>query len=59
MARLIYSAIASLDGYVAAVPVLVGGGKRALSDGLRLELEPLAERRFVGGVVHLHFRVRS
>jgi dihydrofolate reductase len=42
-----------------AVPVLVGGGKRALSDGLRLELEPLAERRFASGVVHLHYRVRS
>jgi dihydrofolate reductase len=42
-----------------AVPVLVGGGKRALLDGLRLELELLAERRFGSGVVHLHYRVRS
>jgi len=39
------------------VPVVVGGGKRALPDGLRLGLELLGERRFAGGVVHLHYRV--
>jgi dihydrofolate reductase len=36
-------------------PIAVGGGKRALPDGLRLELELLDERRFTGGVVHLHY----
>lgn len=39
------------------VPVLVGGGTRALPDGVRLDLELIDERRFAGGVVHLHYRV--
>jgi dihydrofolate reductase len=38
-------------------PVAVGGGKRAFPRDLRLELELLDERRFGGGVVHLHYRV--
>jgi dihydrofolate reductase len=38
-------------------PVLVGGGRRALPDGLRTDLELLDERRFASGVVHLHYRV--
>ena len=38
-------------------PVLVGGGKRALPDDVRLPLELVDERRFDGGVVHLHYRV--
>jgi dihydrofolate reductase len=40
-------------------PVLVGGGTRALPDGVRLPLELLGERRFANGVVHLHYRVAS
>ncbi|GAB4082037.1 dihydrofolate reductase family protein [Modestobacter muralis] len=39
-------------------PVVVGGGTRALPDGLRLDLELVDERRFGSGVVHLHHRVR-
>jgi dihydrofolate reductase len=39
-------------------PVVVGGGTRALPDGVRLSLELLDERRFGNGVVHLHYRVR-
>ena len=39
-------------------PVLVGGGTRALPDGVRLGLELVAEHRFRSGVVHLHHRVR-
>jgi dihydrofolate reductase len=39
-------------------PVLVGGGKRALPDGVRVRLVLVNERRF-GGVVHLHYRVDS
>ena len=39
-------------------PVVVGGGKRALPDGVRLTLELLDERRFGSGVVHLHYRTR-
>ena len=38
-------------------PVVVGGGKRALPDGVRAQLELLDERRFEHGVVHLHYRV--
>lgn len=38
-------------------PVAVGGGKRALPDGVRVQLELLDERRFGNGVVHLHYRV--
>jgi dihydrofolate reductase len=34
-------------------PVIVGGGKRALSNSLWLTLELLDVRRFEGGVVHL------
>jgi dihydrofolate reductase len=39
-------------------PVLVGGGTRALPDGIRLSLELLGEDRFANGVVHLHHAVR-
>jgi dihydrofolate reductase len=38
-------------------PVIVGGGKRALPDDVRADLELLTERRFKGGVVHLHYRI--
>jgi dihydrofolate reductase len=38
-------------------PVVVGGGKRALPDGVRARLELLDERRFRSGVVHLHYRL--
>ncbi len=40
-------------------PVVVGGGTRALPDGLRAQLELLDERRFGNGVVHLHHRMRA
>ena len=38
-------------------PIVVGGGKRALPDNIRVLLELLDERRFGNGVVHLHYRV--
>ena len=38
-------------------PIVVGGGKRALPDRVRAQLELLDERRFRSGVVHLHYRV--
>jgi len=38
-------------------PVLVGGGKRALPDNVRTQLELIGERRFRSGVVHLHYRL--
>jgi dihydrofolate reductase len=37
-------------------PVVVGGGTRALPDGVRLDLELVAEHRFANGAVHLHHR---
>jgi dihydrofolate reductase len=37
-------------------PVVVGGGKKALPDGLRVDLELLDERRFANGTVHLRYR---
>ncbi len=37
-------------------PVLVGGGKRALPDGLRQRIELLDERRFGNGTVYLRYR---
>jgi dihydrofolate reductase len=38
-------------------PVVVGGGTRALPDGMRLQMELLDERRFGSGVVHLHYGI--
>jgi dihydrofolate reductase len=40
-------------------PVVVGGGKRALPDKVRMELELLDEHRFGSGVVHLHYRTTT
>lgn len=40
-------------------PVIVGGGKRFLPDGLRLDLELLQERRFGNGVAFLRYRVAN
>jgi dihydrofolate reductase len=39
------------------VPVVVGGGKRALPAGVRAQLELVDERRFRSGVVHLRYRL--
>jgi dihydrofolate reductase len=39
-------------------PILVGGGKQALPDGVRMELELMDERRFAGGAVYLRYRTR-
>jgi len=38
------------------VPILLGGGKSALPDNVRLELELLEEHRFGNGVVYLRYR---
>ena len=40
-------------------PVVIGGGTRALPDGVALDLELVAERRFASGVVYLHHRARA
>ena len=36
-------------------PIAVGGGKRALPDNIRVQLELLDVHRFRNGVVHLHY----
>ena len=36
-------------------PIVLGGGKRFLPDGIRIELELLDERRFGNGVVYLRY----
>ena len=41
------------------VPVIVGGGKRALPDGARSDLELLDTRRFADGAVYLSYRPTS
>ena len=38
-------------------PAIVGGGTRALPDGVRLDLELRGERRFASGFAHLHYAV--
>ena len=37
-------------------PVVVGGGKRSLPDGVRIDLELMDERRFRSGFVFLRYR---
>jgi dihydrofolate reductase len=39
-------------------PVIVGGGKRALPDDVRLDLDLVDERRFANGTVFLQYDVR-
>jgi dihydrofolate reductase len=46
------------DFQLIVVPVVVGGGNRALPEGVHLDLELVDERRFRGGAVHLHYRAR-
>ncbi|MBD7995266.1 dihydrofolate reductase family protein [Arthrobacter sp. Sa2CUA1] len=40
------------------VPKLVGGGLRALPDGVELDLELAEERTFAGGTAYLRYRTR-
>lgn len=39
-------------------PVIIGGGRRALPEGVRVQLELVSERRFKSGVVHVHYRTK-
>jgi dihydrofolate reductase len=41
------------------IPILVGGGKSALPDNVRMELDLLEERRFHNGTVYLRYRTRQ
>ena len=47
------------EWHVFVTPIVVGGGTRSLPDGARVALELLDERRFAGGVVHLHYRTTA
>lgn len=40
-------------------PIVIGGGKHALPQNIRLELELLDEHRFSNGMVHLRYRIRA
>ena len=40
-------------------PVIVGGGKPALPDNVRVKLDLLDERRFDNGAVYLRYRTRQ
>ena len=40
-------------------PIVIGGGKRALPEGVRVVLELLEERRFGNGMVYLHYRTKG
>jgi dihydrofolate reductase len=44
--------------HIVLVPVSVGGGTPALPRSQRIDLELVSERRFAGGAMHLHYRVR-
>ena len=41
------------------LPIIVAGGKRALPDNVRLELELLEQRRFGNGAVFLRYRTKQ
>jgi dihydrofolate reductase len=40
-------------------PAVIGGGKRALPDHVRLDLELTDERRFESGMIYLRYAIRS
>jgi dihydrofolate reductase len=46
------------DLHLFLAPVVVGGGTRALADGLHVDLELLDERRFGSGFVYLRYSLR-
>jgi len=45
--------------HLVVAPVIVGGGNRALPDGVFLKLELQDERRFASGMVYLRYRTAS
>ena len=46
------------DCHLFLVPAVVGGGKRAFRDGVRVHLDLLDERRFRNGTLYVHYRTR-
>ena len=62
MAKLIYSAITSLDGYVEDADGNFDWARpddelHAFGGGVRMQLHLLDQRRFGNGVVHLRYRI--
>jgi dihydrofolate reductase len=47
------------EWHLFVVPVIVGGGRRALPDRFNQKLELLDERRFGNGTVFLHYRTKT
>jgi dihydrofolate reductase len=47
------------ESHLFLVPILVGGGKSALPDNVRMELELLEEYRFRNGTIYLRYRIRQ
>jgi len=45
--------------HLLVVPIVVGGGTRALPGHVRVKLRLLDERRFAGGVIHLHYGIMT
>ncbi|MEU2573338.1 hypothetical protein ABZ603_07850 [Streptomyces anulatus] len=62
MAKLIFSMITSLDGYAEAAEGSPGAGAEDpevhFPDGVRLDLEPVEERAFAGGLIYARYRAR-
>jgi dihydrofolate reductase len=46
------------EWHLFVTPILVGGGKQALPPNVRLKLELVDDRRFVNGMLYLHYRTR-
>ena len=47
------------DIHLFVVPVVVGGGASCWPTGVRLDLDLVAQDRFSGGTIHLHYSTRS
>jgi dihydrofolate reductase len=47
------------EWHLFVTPIIVGGGKPSLPDGVHIRLELVRERRFVGGTVYLHYRTAA
>ena len=47
------------DLHLFVVPIVVGGGTKALPDHVRVKLQLLDQHRFTGGVVHLHYGIMT
>jgi dihydrofolate reductase len=45
--------------HLLVTPIIIGAGKRALPDQLRIQLNLLEEHRFTSGVVHLHYQLTN